>query len=112
MIIKGQPCSKASISLTQHSNYITSVSDIIECGITSCNGQGVCEVVDTAQLGCKCAPGFEGAECGVNIDECGSSPCENDGTCKDGIDEYVCSCAWDYIGRHCGTRKFDCHLDL
>ena len=39
----------------------------------------------------------------LDIDECGSSPCDNGGTCTDQIDSYICSCAPGYTGTHCET---------
>ena len=38
---------------------------------------------------CNCAPGFTGASCIVNIDDCANSPCHR-GVCIDGINDYTC----------------------
>ncbi|XP_036313136.1 coagulation factor X [Pipistrellus kuhlii] len=45
-------------------------------------------------------------------DQCESSPCLNQGSCKDGLGEYMCTCMEGYEGRNCElpTRKF-CSLD-
>ncbi|XP_019602161.2 coagulation factor X [Rhinolophus sinicus] len=45
-------------------------------------------------------------------DQCESSPCLNQGTCKDGLGEYICTCSEGYEGKNCEltTRKF-CSID-
>ena len=37
------------------------------------------------------------------IDKCASSPCQNGGTCVDGINSYTCNCKKGYIGSNCET---------
>ena len=37
----------------------------------------------------------------VNIDECASTPCQNDAVCNDGVAGYTCSCVAGYEGIHC-----------
>ena len=37
----------------------------------------------------------------TDIDECASSPCENSGTCTQGINLYNCSCEPGYTGEQC-----------
>ena len=36
-----------------------------------------------------------------DIDECVSTPCQNNGTCIDGIDGYACFCMAGYTGDAC-----------
>jgi hypothetical protein len=36
--------------------------------------------------------GFSGSRCEVNINDCLSSPCLNNGTCLDQVDGYLCDC--------------------
>ena len=46
-----------------------------------------------------------GSDCN-ELDGCGSTPCQNDGTCKDVEDDsgslqYTCECTDDYAGMNC-----------
>ena len=41
----------------------------------------------------------------ADIDECGSSPCQNGGTCTDLVDGYTCTCSAGYTGSDCETGK-------
>ncbi len=40
----------------------------------------------------------------TNIDDCASQPCQNGGTCTDGVDAYTCACAAGYEGTNCEVR--------
>jgi len=51
----------------------------------------------TAALFCSCYI--------LDIDECAGDPCENEGTCVDGVNEYVCQCKLGYNGTNCTTGK-------
>ena len=37
----------------------------------------------------------------LDIDECSSNPCQNRGTCLDGINSYTCNCDFGYSGSNC-----------
>ena len=50
---------------------------------------------------CDCQPDFTGMDCETKIDDCLGSPCQNDGTCIDGILNYTCDCTEDFGGRNC-----------
>ena len=38
----------------------------------------------------------------TDIDDCDHNPCENGGTCIDGINAYSCECDAGYFGDICG----------
>lgn len=42
----------------------------------------------------------------LDIDECASGPCENGGTCTDGINEFSCTCTIAWTGPTCTTGRF------
>ncbi|XP_067851680.1 sushi, nidogen and EGF-like domain-containing protein 1 isoform X2 [Heptranchias perlo] len=44
------------------------------------------------------------------IDECSSQPCLNGGTCKDGVDTFVCECQKEYTGSICESVVNPCRL--
>ncbi|MCU0692932.1 MAG: hypothetical protein MUF54_16150, partial [Polyangiaceae bacterium] len=49
-----------------------------------------------------------GTNCEINVDDCSSAPCQNGGTCTDGINSYSCSCATGYTGTNCENNIDDC----
>ncbi len=48
-----------------------------------------------------CSAGYTGQNCETEMDECQSSPCENSGSCTDGVSSYNCTCPTEYYGQHC-----------
>jgi len=44
-----------------------------------------------------------GHYCEINIDECASNPCANNGTCTDLIAGYICTCPTEYVDDTCAT---------
>jgi hypothetical protein len=57
---------------------------------------------------CSCATGYDGANCQTNIDDCASNPCQNGGTCADGVNTYNCSCdETGYTGENCKSSIGD-----
>ena len=52
--------------------------------------------------------GYTGERCETNIDECESIPCDNDGSCIDGVNFYTCECTADYTGESCETNIDEC----
>ena len=49
-----------------------------------------------------------GKNCSEDIDECESSPCINNGTCRDLIADFNCTCPRNYTGKRCETKLTSC----
>ena len=41
------------------------------------------------------------------VNECDSSPCQNGGTCEDGVLEYRCYCSFGFEGLNCEKRMLE-----
>ena len=39
------------------------------------------------------------------IDDCNPNPCQNGGTCTDGINTFTCDCEEDFTGKRCELSK-------
>ncbi|NXR46293.1 CRUM1 protein, partial [Hippolais icterina] len=57
---------------------------------------------------CLCRPGFSGATCGDDIDECASGPCRNGAICRDRAGEYSCFCVPGFQGSNCEIDIDEC----
>ncbi|MDI1432520.1 FG-GAP-like repeat-containing protein [Polyangium sorediatum] len=44
----------------------------------------------------------------TNVDDCAPNPCQNGGTCTDGVDSYTCQCAPGFTGTNCETNVDGC----
>ena len=74
-----------------------------ECGI-QCENGGTRSLIACE---CNCPPGFSGATCSDNIDECEGVVCEN-GECNDSINAFVCICEEGFNGTFCENNINDC----
>lgn len=61
------------------------------CQGVACSGHGRCvlPIVEGDLPSCGCDIGYAGANCEEDVDECASSPCENEGVCKDSSRGFV-----------------------
>ncbi|XP_068684192.1 polycystin-1-like protein 2 [Montipora foliosa] len=58
---------------------------------------------------CNCTNGFNGTHCEINIDDCVSNPCKNNGTCRDLVNDFTCShCLPGYTGKTCEEDINEC----
>ena len=44
-------------------------------------------------------------DCSLDIGECTSAPCQNNGTCIDEINRFTCNCADGFSGNVCETSE-------
>ena len=42
----------------------------------------------------------------LDIDDCASTPCENNGTCTDLVADFQCACAAGFTGKNCSQSKW------
>ncbi|EPY81630.1 notch1 preproprotein-like protein [Camelus ferus] len=72
-----------------------------------CHNGGSCtDGINTAF--CDCLPGFRGAFCEEDVNECASNPCRNGANCTDCVDSYTCTCPAGFSGIHCENNTPDC----
>ncbi|XP_030896409.1 delta-like protein 1 isoform X2 [Leptonychotes weddellii] len=90
---KGQYC-------TEHLNYCTHHKP--------CRNGATCTNTGQGSYTCSCRPGYSGANCETEIDECGTSPCRNGGSCTDLENSYSCTCPPGFYGRICELSAMAC----
>ena len=55
----------------------------------------------------QCVAGFTGGSCETNINDCDILPCQNSGTCVDGVNSFQCNCIhYDWYGNTCQNGEF------
>ena len=74
------------------------------CTSLPCQHDGICSLDPAGYVVCDCTgTGYTSVFCEIEVNECDSDPCENNGICTDLLLEYTCNCI--------GTGKHKpCHL--
>jgi len=57
--------------------------------VSPCPVNASCTSTGPGTYVCACHAGWEGSDCATNIDDCALDPCENGGTCVDGLGSYT-----------------------
>ena len=96
-VLEGEGSSSESLQLTGTGS---SYPDFTWIGPVA-HSRGIINSGQTITDFCTCAAGFTGVLCEQEVDDCESNPCQNGGTCTDGLLSYVCSCLLCYTGTHC-----------
>ncbi|XP_052070616.1 uncharacterized protein LOC127709241 isoform X4 [Mytilus californianus] len=103
-------CPPGQVTPSIGSSSVNQCNDPKVCSDGICN-HGSCVTKDNGRhFVCDCLPGFAGAVCDVDIQECDSNPCFN-GECVDEENNYSCLCYQGYTGHDCETSINDCSLN-
>ena len=83
-----------------------------------CNSNGICtDLVNDYK--CDCDHGYTGKSCEIDVDECFSAPCLNNGTCYQSgneigiavnFNEFICDCQPGFTGYLCEMNVNECVL--
>lgn len=57
---------------------------------------------------CECAPGYRGADCQFEIDECAANPCPRGMECVDLVGTFDCRCPPGTFGENCERKHSSC----
>jgi len=96
-------CQLLNYSVFPVTDYSTAFATCSLC--PTCQNGGIC--VQTGNY-CTCTSNFNGTACQNNINECISNPCQNAGTCVNGINSFTCICVEGWSGTTCTTEVNDC----
>ncbi|XP_069577733.1 protein jagged-1a-like [Brachyistius frenatus] len=77
------------------------------CRSGLCLNGGSCAETDQG-FECRCAPGWTGPSCSINVDECLVNPCSHGGTCHDLINAFKCTCPPQWTGKTCLIDANEC----
>uniref|UniRef100_A0A8L8KFJ7 Sushi, von Willebrand factor type A, EGF and pentraxin domain-containing protein 1 n=1 Tax=Heligmosomoides polygyrus TaxID=6339 RepID=A0A8L8KFJ7_HELPZ len=83
------------------------------CTESVCQNDGQCNRTSDGGFKCVCKPGFTGAHCETNIDDCARSPCPLGATCIDQINVAYCRCPFNMTGANCDKvidEDYDLHF--
>ena len=101
---QGKNCSEPAASHAGSGGHATGLpeDDGLGCGSEGapCSGRGTCSAGQ-----CLCEPGYAGAHCHENINDCRGSPCLNGATCVDLVNSFQCICREGWTGDLCDQGK-------
>jgi hypothetical protein len=90
------------------------------CQDSPCRNGGTCLFRPFQRSGlpaysCHCARGWAGLQCNVDLDECASFPCQNEGVCKESSSDpnvpngqFICECVEGWTGNTCTNDVDEC----
>lgn len=67
------------------------------CSPNPCQNRAICRIRGDG-YSCFCVPGFQGAHCQIDVNECVSQPCRNGATCVDRVGRFSCLCSSGFTG--------------
>lgn len=73
-----------------------------------CKNDATCTNTGQGSYTCKCAAGFTGTNCEIEVDDCQQQPCFNGGTCTDMGSTYQCRCPVGFRGQQCESSATSC----
>lgn len=94
-------CTYARPKSLEAESFFQSGLPALKCLNKDCQNNAKCVLNESEEAVCVCEPGYEGDLCELNIDECASNPCMNNGRCVDGVNQYYCVCENNFIDSDC-----------
>nr|XP_020727816.1 protein crumbs homolog 2 [Odocoileus virginianus texanus] len=99
---------ECAVGPCQHGGQCLQRSDPTLYGGVQATFPGAFSFRQAAGFVCRCPPGFEGDDCGVDVDECASRPCLSGGLCQDLPSGFQCHCPDGYTGPTCEEDMDEC----
>ncbi|XP_037806370.1 protein crumbs isoform X4 [Lucilia sericata] len=83
------------------------------CQKNPCVNGGACVVAPgSSNIECECPKGYGGTHCEIDMDDCASQPCQNNGKCRDLVNGFLCDCAnTGFMGPLCQTNIDECEAN-
>ncbi|KAM6954021.1 protein jagged-2b [Aplochiton taeniatus] len=100
--------SNGSVEGGRHIPSNGSVEGVRHIPSNVCGPRGRCVSLPVGKFSCTCDPGFSGTYCHENVNDCAINPCQNGGTCIDGVNSYQCICPDGWEGWLCGLNVNEC----
>uniref|UniRef100_A0A667X2Z5 Delta-like protein n=1 Tax=Myripristis murdjan TaxID=586833 RepID=A0A667X2Z5_9TELE len=73
-----------------------------------CLNGATCTNTGQGSYTCSCLPGYAGASCEIQVNECSGNPCRNGGSCTDHDNTYKCTCPPGFYGNNCELSANTC----